>query len=276
MLRFPSNTAEAPIPGAANSDANEVSSSSVSADESHLWPFLHRSRLAAAEGAYQVPHNFIASSVRRFMPAAASRREDLAQPISQKGEHELPTSDLVPGQCDEVKMTSVKTETELSSHPIQPAFAAVTQTNVENTAMQPRAEKAAPLPSGSYAVPWIVPLSELRFYQDYICGTFTNGRSLASTIEELRLGAITPETLPPIEALYHRGVWYGMGNRRLACFFMVYSASDPHRPIPVIASYIPEDEELLNQGDGKQVRVGTGMQTENGIIVDYRRPSLKT
>eukprot|EP00759_Apiculatamorpha_spiralis_P041902 PhF_6_TR40337/c1_g1_i1/m.59980 len=73
-----------------------------------------------------------------------------------------------------------------------------------------------------YQIPLNIKISEIYFYQNYIQARFTEGRTLLSTIQSLESGAIKPQDIPSIEALHWRGKWYGMGNRRLACYHYVY------------------------------------------------------
>jgi hypothetical protein len=120
------------------------------------------------------------------------------------------------------------------------------------------------LPPRSFRRPWRVPLARLNFYQDFICSSFMDGRNLNITVGELRSGIVTPETLPHIEALFYRGKWYGMGNRRLACFNIAF-ADDRSRLIPVLATYIPAEEELLAQGSGREVRIGNGLTIDGTL-----------
>ena len=113
-------------------------------------------------------------------------------------------------------------------------------------------------PVGTSGVAMTVALEDLNFYQDYVSNHFMSGKSLNNTIRDLQNGEISPESLPPIEALYWRGKWYGMGNRRLSCFHYVYR-NDPQRRIPVVASILEDDTLLMPQGNGKTVRLGGGL-----------------
>lgn len=111
---------------------------------------------------------------------------------------------------------------------------------------------------------WL-PLRDIFFYQDYVCNQFMDGRTLLSTIEELRSGRNTPETLPPIECLGYRGRWYGMGNRRLSCFHFVFR-NEPDRLIPVRALLVDDENPFYPQGDGVTVRLGGGMLVDGKVI----------
>jgi hypothetical protein len=103
----------------------------------------------------------------------------------------------------------------------------------------------------------MVPLNQIFFYQDYICNQFMEGRFLTDTIRQLQRGEVTPETLPRMDCLYYNNRWYGMGNRRLACFHYVYRL-EPTRMIPVRALVIPKGQQLFPQGDGLTVKLGGG------------------
>eukprot|EP00759_Apiculatamorpha_spiralis_P041903 PhF_6_TR40337/c1_g1_i2/m.59981 len=83
-------------------------------------------------------------------------------------------------------------------------------------------EPATSKPLIEYQIPLNIKIGEIYFYQNYIRGNFTNGKSLLDTIQSLESGAIKPQDIPSIEALHWRGKWYGMGNRRLACYHYVY------------------------------------------------------
>ncbi|CUI14214.1 Hypothetical protein, putative [Bodo saltans] len=104
-----------------------------------------------------------------------------------------------------------------------------------------------------------LPLKEIFFYQDYISQRFMDGRLLTDTIAALQRGDLSPHTLPAIQCLKYRGRWYGMGNRRLACYHHVYRDT-PDKMIPVEALELPDDEGFNALGDGKQVRVGGGLR----------------
>eukprot|EP00759_Apiculatamorpha_spiralis_P041906 PhF_6_TR40337/c1_g4_i1/m.59985 len=119
----------------------------------------------------------------------------------------------------------------------------------------------APQPSLSgsripYYVSTTIPICQINFYQNSIATTFSNGRSLKDTIaflEEQGIQAL--QDIPSIEALHWRGKWYGMGNRRLACYHYVYR-DHPETLIPVKALFLSDSELLNPQGDGTSVRLG--------------------
>jgi hypothetical protein len=104
-----------------------------------------------------------------------------------------------------------------------------------------------------------LPLKDILFYQDYISQRFMDGRLLTDTIAALQQGNATPHTLPRMQCLKYRGRWYGMGNRRLACYHYVFRDT-PNKMIPVDALELPDDEGFNALGDGKQVRVGGGLR----------------
>ena len=79
-----------------------------------------------------------------------------------------------------------------------------------------------------------VPLSSIFFYQATVASSFSCGLSLQFSINQLRLGEVTPESMPLIYVLLMDGRLYGMGTRRLVCFHHVWGETDPHRSIPVL------------------------------------------
>eukprot|EP00760_Papus_ankaliazontas_P020311 PhM_4_TR18334/c0_g4_i1/m.9238 len=115
-----------------------------------------------------------------------------------------------------------------------------------------------PRPLNAYRTLVHVPLDALHFYQDYINTSFSDSRRLQDTIDQLRDGTVTPSTLPPMEALHWRGKWYGMGNRRLACYKIAAEGVAPPRPqIPVLALFLPSSERMCPQGTGHTVKFGS-------------------
>lgn len=111
----------------------------------------------------------------------------------------------------------------------------------------------------------LLPLREIFFYQDYVCNQFMDGRFLTRTIEQLRSGEETPETLPHIEVIRHKGRWYGMGNRRLACYHLVFR-QDPLRLIPCRGMDVSDDDYFFPQGNGEKVRLGGGLMLDGQIM----------
>lgn len=110
-----------------------------------------------------------------------------------------------------------------------------------------------------------VPLCQIYFYQDYVCNQFMDGRFLTATIDDLRSGKHTPETLPLIECLGYRGRYYGMGNRRLSCFHHVFR-STPDRLIPVRFLEVDQNSAFFPQGDGMTVRLGGGLVLDGRVV----------
>jgi hypothetical protein len=117
--------------------------------------------------------------------------------------------------------------------------------------------------SGSPA--WL-PLRHIFFYQDYVSDKFSDGRSLQTTIDELRRGISTPATIPPLRVARRStdGKYYSLCNRRLACYHYVFR-QNPDADIPVLmrreqASY------MMPQGDGQGVAVRVG----GGAVIDGR------
>lgn len=111
-----------------------------------------------------------------------------------------------------------------------------------------------------------VRLCDILFYQDYIANHFIDGRGLMETIGQLQSGAASPESLPTIECLGYQGKYYGMGNRRLACFHFVYRNS-PERTIPVLFKDVSDEPLFLRQGSGVEVSVGGGLFMPCGRVL---------
>jgi hypothetical protein len=107
-------------------------------------------------------------------------------------------------------------------------------------------------------------LSDIIYYQDYIANSFHSGISFQKTVDQLRNGDITPETIEKMDVLYWRGNWYGMGNRRLTCFNIVFG-QDKSKQIPCIVTRIPDSETMNPQGSGLSVRIGGC-----GVLIDGR------
>ena len=115
------------------------------------------------------------------------------------------------------------------------------------------------------SVPTDVRLRDIFFYQDYISGSFSDGRSLQSTISELRSDPkVMHGTIPRIHVLMHRGRYYGMGNRRLACYHFVFR-NQPDTMIPVYLVMLGDDAELLPQGTGTSVQIGGGCMLDGRL-----------
>lgn len=111
-----------------------------------------------------------------------------------------------------------------------------------------------------------VRLGDVLFYQNYISNRFSDGRGVNDTIHQLEQGTATPDTLPIMECLLHRGKLYGMGNRRLACYHYVFRR-DPDRLIPVYLQDVSSEDCFLCQGNGVEVAVGGGLVLPGGRIV---------
>eukprot|EP00662_Eupelagonemidae_sp_cell21_P048907 gene48907-63384_t len=67
-----------------------------------------------------------------------------------------------------------------------------------------------------------VPLCHLYFYQSVIAGHFSDGRSLQSTVDALRSGAITSKDIPLAHTMLAGRRLYCLGTRRLACFHLAW------------------------------------------------------
>eukprot|EP01063_Lacrimia_lanifica_P005870 TRINITY_DN13539_c0_g1_i1.p1 TRINITY_DN13539_c0_g1~~TRINITY_DN13539_c0_g1_i1.p1 ORF type:complete len:357 (+),score=82.79 TRINITY_DN13539_c0_g1_i1:54-1124(+) len=79
-----------------------------------------------------------------------------------------------------------------------------------------------------------VPLDWLYFYQTCVAGSFSDGKPLQETIDELRSGMVSPYTIPLMHALCIDGRLYGMGTRRLLCFHTVWGSVYPEKKIPIL------------------------------------------
>ncbi len=272
MLQFkPSDvSSKAGPPGSPSAALDDPSCSCVSI-ETTMWPFFARGRLneplrqpQARQHPYRDEFDVIANGgpgVPQSTPDHGTELDDdtrcndpKADPLEMRKEVEAEKEE---GKGQEKCVAAINVGFESAGE-------------ASGTPLLPGEEDM--LPEGSRYRPWLVPLWRLHFYQDFIGSTFTTGRPLSETVEELKTGVSTPESLPPIEALFHRGVWYGMGNRRLACFNMAYRSTEPRRLIPVLASHIPSDEELLHQGTGRSVRIGHGMIVNGLFTMQYSLP----
>jgi hypothetical protein len=112
----------------------------------------------------------------------------------------------------------------------------------------------------------MIPLNVLRYYQNSVHSSFSDGKGLDGTIQQLRDGLVTPESIRRMRVLVctATGVVYAMTNRRLTCYDMVYGASDPKRLMPV---RIQQAADLNPQGDGRTVRVYPGIRTPGGGVI---------
>jgi hypothetical protein len=120
--------------------------------------------------------------------------------------------------------------------------------------------------------PAMIRLRNIHFYQDYVSDRFSDGRSLQSTIDELRHGTATPSSLPPLRVAKRSsdGKYYSLCNRRLACYHHVFR-NCPDTLIPVLLRQ-ELAANLLPQGDGKgmSVRVGGGIMLDGRLIWEIR------
>eukprot|EP00759_Apiculatamorpha_spiralis_P044506 PhF_6_TR41464/c1_g1_i1/m.62866 len=141
----------------------------------------------------------------------------------------------------------------MSLFPVEPLGAVLPEEVSPSYFAPPPPLKGSQLP---YYTDTKVPLKALHFYQSYISSTFSNGTPLSDTISFLeKEGTKAFKVIPPIEALHWKGKWYGMGNRRLACYHYAFR-DQPDVLIPVKALFLLDDNTLLPQGNGVMVRLG--------------------
>jgi hypothetical protein len=61
-------------------------------------------------------------------------------------------------------------------------------------------------------------VNEIRYTQDSISGTFSDGAPIQDTIFLLQTKQINPGNIPPIKVVFYEGHYRTMDNRRLFCF----------------------------------------------------------
>ena len=91
-----------------------------------------------------------------------------------------------------------------------------------------------------------IPIKHLYFYQTSVAGTFSDSRSLQSTVNELRMGEKTPYKIPLMHTLLVDGRLYGMGTRRTVCYHRI-CAHNQNAMIPVLFANRSSDSSLHNK-----------------------------
>ncbi len=59
---------------------------------------------------------------------------------------------------------------------------------------------------------------KIAFSQSSVSPTFSNGRPLVDTVQELSSGRLNPDDIEPIRIVQHKGKWFTLDNRRLRAF----------------------------------------------------------
>jgi filamentous hemagglutinin len=79
---------------------------------------------------------------------------------------------------------------------------------------------------------------DIQFSQKSIANAFRDGRGLESTINNLRLGKVSPDEIPPIRVFERDGLVYTLDNRRL---FVASQAGVPVRVVPATPAEIARE-----------------------------------
>eukprot|EP00403_Amphidinium_massartii_P003640 CAMPEP_0178378670 /NCGR_PEP_ID=MMETSP0689_2-20121128/4548_1 /TAXON_ID=160604 /ORGANISM="Amphidinium massartii, Strain CS-259" /LENGTH=318 /DNA_ID=CAMNT_0019998751 /DNA_START=9 /DNA_END=965 /DNA_ORIENTATION=- len=97
-------------------------------------------------------------------------------------------------------------------------------------------------------------INQIRFSQESIKGSFSDGREVKLMIEELATGKKTLNDIPPITVVIHNGEIYSADNRRL--FVFKQSGMPPETRIPVIVgrSNAAFSRKLTTPSDGESLR----------------------
>ncbi|KAJ9453280.1 hypothetical protein DIPPA_10157 [Diplonema papillatum] len=119
-----------------------------------------------------------------------------------------------------------------------------------------------------------VPLSWLFFYQTTVAGSFSDGRSLQSTVDDLRSGGESPFTLPLMHCLIVDKKLYGMGTRRLLCYHHLWDATEPRKLIPVLFCNKLCDGCTRNADGLSMAVIGTTLLDGSMRAVVERRPPV--
>ncbi|WP_444921818.1 hypothetical protein ACJJID_05460 [Microbulbifer sp. CnH-101-G] len=96
----------------------------------------------------------------------------------------------------------------------------------------------------------------VRFTQDSIKATFTNGRKVEDLIQDLKSGKLNASDVPPIRVFSRDGKIYSLDNRRLKAF---QEAAKPIRITPATPSEIVEGSfKFTSKNDGTTIRIRRG------------------
>lgn len=127
--------------------------------------------------------------------------------------------------------------------------------------------------------------SDIRFSQDSVAPTFSDGRSLISTLEELLAKTITPETIEYITILWHYTHYYALtGNRRLFLYkrLEVKGLLDDI-PVVIVTNYYSTQMQFSrrfttkNGGQSIRVRRNPGLHYAVDDLIDRQcRANRKT
>lgn len=96
----------------------------------------------------------------------------------------------------------------------------------------------------------------VRFTQDSIKATFSNGRKVEDLIQDLKSGKLNAGDVPPIRVFSRNGKIYSLDNRRLKAF---QEAAKPIRITPATPSEIVEGSfKFTSKNDGTSIRIRRG------------------
>jgi hypothetical protein len=94
---------------------------------------------------------------------------------------------------------------------------------------------------------------EVRFTQDSIKPTFSNGRKVEDLIQSLKEGKVTAYDVPPIRVFGRDGKIYSLDNRRLKAF---QEANQPIRIIPATSEELSTRSfKFTSRNDGTSIRI---------------------
>eukprot|EP00756_Hemistasia_phaeocysticola_P004685 Hpha_TRINITY_DN12951_c0_g1::TRINITY_DN12951_c0_g1_i1::g.164494::m.164494 len=115
-----------------------------------------------------------------------------------------------------------------------------------------------------------VPLNHLYFYQSAIAGSFSDGRSIQSTVDGLRNGTITPRDMPLAHAMLCGKRLYCMGTRRLTCFNFAWKKMDPTHKVTVLWNG-SNNRDAMPQGNDIDMTVFGGLRIDNRFVTRVSR-----
>ena len=149
---------------------------------------------------------------------------------------------------------------ERTSPPTRPAVVPRPRVDADPFDLPRRAQSGTPA---------MIPLRQLRYYQDTVNARFSDGRGLADTIADLRSGAISVASIPPLRVLRRLpdGMLFSLSNRRLTCYLVVFGETEPDKLIPCLIH--EEDESTcrpMGNVDGTSVYVIGGLLLGNRYV----------
>jgi len=92
----------------------------------------------------------------------------------------------------------------------------------------------------------ILKVSDIRFSQDAISASFTDGKDIEDTVRQLRLGMIRPEDLPAINVVRYHGQYMSLDHRRLWSLqqFELLELSDEDVCVTVVVCPLKVDDKF--------------------------------